>query len=63
MVNRNGQQDQEVKFILDLDLYMSGNIAVNLSAGALQTLHAQAFPIFRGAITDQLHDAMDPHSV
>lgn len=63
MVNRNGQQDKEIKFIFDLDLYMSGNIAVNLSAGALQTLHAQAFPIFRGAITDLLHDAMDPHTI
>lgn len=60
LVKRNGQQDNEVKFIFDQDLFMSGNIAVNLSAGALQTLHAQAFPIFRGAITDTLHDAMAP---
>ena len=60
LVNRNGQQDPEVKFIFDQDLYMAGNIAVNLSAGALQTLHGQAYSIFRGAITDALHDAMDP---
>ena len=60
LVNRNGQQDPEVKFIFDQDLYMAGNIAVNLSAGALQTLHGQAYSIFRGAITDVLHDAMDP---
>ena len=39
---------------------MPGQIPVNLSAGALQTLHAQAWSIFRGAITDQLHNAMDP---
>ena len=60
LVKRNGQSDQEVKFVFDLDLYMGGNVAVNLSAGALQTLHSQAFPIFRGAITDTLHDALDP---
>ncbi len=59
-VKRNGQQDPEVKFIFDQDLYMSGNVPVNLSAGALQTLHAQAFGLFRGAVTDILHEAMEP---
>lgn len=59
-VKRNGQDDPEVKFILDLDLYMAGNVPVNHSAGALETLHSQAYPIFRGAITDSLHDAMQP---
>ena len=60
MVTRNGQSDKEIKFVLDLDLYMAGNMAVNLSAGVLQTLHSQAFPIFRGAITYTLHDVMEP---
>ena len=60
LVKRGGQQDQEVKFIFDLDLYMAGNIPVNASVGALQTLHAQAFPIFRGAITEKLHESMQP---
>ena len=55
--------DNEVKFIFDQDLYMAGNIPVNTSVGALQTLHAQAFPIFRGAITEQLHEAMEPHYI
>lgn len=63
MVKRNGQMDKEIKFILDLDLFMQGNMAVNLSAGALQTLHSQADSIFRGAITDTLHDAMQPMSL
>ena len=63
MVKRGNQQDQEVKFIFDQDLYMPGQVPVNLSAGALQTLHAQAFSIFRGAVTDQLHEAMDPHQI
>ncbi len=63
LVNRNGKQDREVKFIFDQDLYMPGQVPVNLSAGALQTLHSQAFSIFRGAITDRLHDAMDPEAI
>lgn len=60
LVKRNGQQDKEVKFIFDQDLYMPGQVPVNLSAGALQTLHSQADSIFRGAITNLLHDAMEP---
>lgn len=63
MVKRNGKADQEVKFIFDLDLFMPGQVPVNLSAGALQTLHAQAFPIFRGAITHRLHSAMEPEQL
>lgn len=57
------QQEKEVRFIFDQDLYMTGNIPVNYSAGALQTLHSQAYSIFRGAITDTLFDAMDPTSI
>lgn len=63
IVKKNGQTEKEVKFILDQDLFMSGNIPVNYSAGALETLHSQAYPIFRGAITDILHDAMDPEPI
>ena len=59
-VHRGGKSDGEVKFIFDQDLYMPGKIAPNLSAPALQTLHAQAWSIFRDAITDELHDAMEP---
>ncbi len=60
MVRRPGVEDQEVRFILDQDLYMSGNIPINLSAGAMQTLHQQADSLFRGAITDRLSEAMEP---
>ena len=59
-VQKNGIDDGEVKFIFDQDLYMKGNIPVNYSAGALQTLHSQAFPIFRHAISDRLHEALEP---
>ena len=59
-VRRPGKQDPEVKFILDLDLYMPGNVELQLSAGALETLHGQSYGLFRGAITDTLHEALDP---
>lgn len=62
MVKRNNVPDPEIKFVFDMDLYMAGNVPVNYSAGALQTLHNQAFSIFRGAITDSLHEAMEPES-
>ena len=60
LVKKNGKADKEVKFVFDLDLFMPGQVPVTLSAGALQTLHSQAFPIFRGAVTDTLHDALEP---
>jgi len=59
-VTIGGKTDNEVKFIFDMDLFMSNKVPVNYSAGALQTLHAQAYGIFRGAITQQLHEAMEP---
>jgi len=62
-VKYNGKSDPELKFIFDLDLYMHGNMPVNLSASILQTLHSHAFPIFRGAITERLHDAMEPETI
>lgn len=62
-VTIGGKADEEIKFILDLDLYMSAKVPVNLSAGALQTLHSQAYGVFRGAITKKLHDAMEPEEV
>lgn len=63
LIKRNGQPDNEVKFIFDQDLFMPGKVPVNMSAGALQTLHSQAWSIFRGAITETLHDAMEPELI
>jgi len=63
MVKRNNQNDPELKFIFDQDLFVPGNIPVNHSVGVLQTLHNQAYSIFRGAITDTLHDAMEPKNI
>lgn len=63
MIKRNNQQDPEVKFVFDQDLFMPGKVPVNLSAGALQTLHSQAYSIFRGAISNTLHHAMEPKEI
>ena len=61
-VKRGSKEDPEVKFIFDQDLYMNGPLQLNLVAGALQTLHGQADSIFRGAITNRLHEAMEPET-
>lgn len=60
LIRRNGRQDNEIKFVFDQDLYMPGKVEVKLTAGALETLHAQAFGIFRDALTDTLHEALLP---
>ena len=63
LVKRNGQADPEPKFILDMDLYMGGNIPLNHAAAALETIHQQSYPVFRDAITDRLHEAMEPEDI
>ena len=63
LVKRGGKEDKEVKFIFDQDLYMPGQLQLNLVAGALQTLHTQADAIFRGAFTERLHEAMEPEEM
>ena len=51
--------EKEPRHILDLDFAMQGEqMPVNLCGGSIETLHAHAFPVFRAAITDTLHDAM-----
>lgn len=60
VMKKNNSNESIQCFAFDQDLYMKGNIPVNMSAGALQTLHGQAFPIFRGAITDKMHELLEP---
>lgn len=47
-----------MKFILDMDLSMSGNTPCGLAAPALETLHGHSTRIFEGAVTDTLRQAM-----
>ena len=57
-IKRNGQPDPELKFILDMDLSMSGDTPCTLAAGAMETLHGHATRIFEGALEDKLRNAM-----
>ena len=63
VVKRPNGNESTPCFAFDQDLYMKGNVPVNMSAGALQTLHGQAFPIFRGAITDRMHELLEPTDI
>ena len=60
MLQRGNVKDNEVKFILDDDVFMNGKLPVAQCAPALQTVHIQADRIVAGAITKQLHEAMEP---
>lgn len=55
-----GKQDKEVKFILDGDFSVAGNTSAEAIPGKLVALHSHAVSLFRGAITDTLHNAMGP---
>lgn len=59
----NDTSDKEAKYVLDIDVSMSGNVPINISAGAMNILHTHAYNVFRDAITDTLHDAMEPQEV
>lgn len=63
LVKRGGVENKEIHFVFDQDLFMPGKVTVNLSTGALETLHRQADALFRDAITDTLHDAMEPELI
>lgn len=56
----NAPQDPEAKFILDMDLYMGGQLDPRMAAGGLETLHGHSTALFQGAITDRLHSALEP---
>ncbi len=60
MIQRGNVKDNEVKFILDNDVFMNGKLPVAQCAPALQTVHLQADRIFAGALTQRLHEAMEP---
>ena len=60
MIQRGKVKDDEVRFILDIDIFMSGNVPVNTCVPALNTVHIHADRIFAGAMTRKLHEAMEP---
>ena len=60
LIQRGKVKDEEVKFILDNDVFMTGKLPMNQCAPALQTVHILADRLFAGVITDRLHEAMEP---
>ena len=62
-IKRNNVEDPEVKFILDNDIFMLGKVEMKHSAAALTTVHTHADRAFRGAITRELHEAMEPQPI
>ena len=52
--------DPELKFIMDMDLSMTGQLDPRMAAGGLEALHCHSTPLFQGAITDRLHTALEP---
>ncbi|MBR3641722.1 MAG: TIGR04255 family protein [Oscillibacter sp.] len=55
----NAQQDNETKFIFDMDLSMGGDTPCGMAAAALETLHGHSTRLFEGFLTDTLREAMD----
>ena len=53
-------QEPEVRFIFDQDLYAAGNIKLPAVMETLEALHTHADTVFSEAITDALHEAMEP---
>ena len=61
--NQTRQTVDEPAFMLDIDVYMDGNMELSHVAAGLNIVHSHADSIFRGAITDTLHEAMEPQEV
>ena len=61
--NATGKTTEERVFLLDLDLYMEGNTPLGHAVPALNVVHGNAGSLFRSAITDTLHEAMQPELV
>ena len=53
-------QEPKPRFIFDQDVYALGNLRLQDAAAVLDTVHEHADRIFSEAITDVLHNAMEP---
>lgn len=55
-----GKDSTEVKFILDHDYSVRGNLQANLVPGQLEEMHKYAVRLLRAAVKDETHVAMGP---
>ena len=56
-------QEPTPRFIFDQDVYNAGTLQLKDAAAILENLHSEADRIFSEAITDILHEAMEPTEV
>lgn len=59
MIKRGGVQEKTPRYILDIDVFMGGQIPPQHLTGGLQTAHLNAWRVFRGAISEELHEALE----
>jgi len=57
---QQASKDEEVKFILDHDYAVRGNMQAQEVPEKLEGMHHYAVRLFRAAVSDQLHAAMGP---
>ena len=55
-----GKADKEVKFVLDGDFSTAGQLGADTVPEKLEQLHRYAVCLFRGAVTEELRQAMGP---
>ena len=53
-------EEPETRFILDLDVYSGKKTELTEAAATLEAIHGHADRLFSDAITDRLHEAMEP---
>lgn len=53
-------QEKDVRFIFDQDVFSAGNIPLQDAAKVLETVHSHCDTLFSEAITDVLHEALEP---
>lgn len=53
-------QENETKFMLDIDVFVAGQTPLQKTVETLDKIHLRANEIFGDAITDTLHEAMEP---
>lgn len=54
-------QEKQARFIFDMDLYSGGKVPLASAADVMDAIHAHADRFFSAAITDRLHEAMEPY--
>lgn len=56
----DGKGEDQLRYLLDNDLFLVGQRSASQVAQSLQMLHEDAYRVFRAGITEVLHTAMSP---